>query len=71
MNILLEKLKLVRFDVFPELVHAVSPRCFENDNGEIEEFYFQSNDRNGIKFLYWMTQALPLMRLKKFLQMPC
>jgi polyphenol oxidase len=47
MNILLEKLKLVRFDVFPELVHAVSPRCFENDNGEIEEFYFQSNDKNG------------------------
>jgi polyphenol oxidase len=47
MNILLEKLKFVRFDAFPELVHAVSPRCFENDDGEIEEFYFQSNDENG------------------------
>ena len=47
MNILLEKFKLVRFDVFPELVHAISPRCFENDNGEIKEFYFQSNDKNG------------------------
>jgi polyphenol oxidase len=46
MNMLLEKLKFARFDVFPELVHAVSPRCFENDSGEIEEFYFQSIDEN-------------------------
>jgi polyphenol oxidase len=43
---LLEKLRFARFDVFPELVHAVSPRCFENDNGEIEEFFFQSTDEN-------------------------
>jgi len=47
MNILLEKLKFGQFDVFPELAHAVSPRCFESDNGEIEEFCFQSNGRNG------------------------
>jgi len=24
-------------DVFPELVHAISPRCFESDNGELLE----------------------------------
>ncbi len=44
MNILLEKLKFNQFGVFPELVHAVSPRCFENDQGEIEEFSFQASD---------------------------
>ena len=47
MNILLEKLKFGQFDVFPELIHAVSPRCFENDHGEIEEFSFQGNDESG------------------------
>ena len=54
MNILLEKLKFGQFDVFPELIHAVSPRCFENDLGEVEEFSFQNNgeseeDRDHIK----------------------
>lgn len=44
MNILLEKLKFVQFDVFPELIHAISPRCFENDSGGIEEFSFQDKD---------------------------
>jgi YfiH family protein len=47
MNSLLEKLKFVQFDVFPELIHAVSPRCFENDNGGIEEFSFQGNGESG------------------------
>lgn len=47
MNILLEKLKFTQFNVFPELIHAVSPRCFENDHGKIEEFSFQGNDESG------------------------
>ncbi len=47
MNTLLEKLKFDQFEIFPELIHAVSPRCFKNDQGEIEEFSFQSNDQTG------------------------
>jgi len=47
MNILLEKLKFGQLDVFPELIHAVSPRCFENDHGGIEEFSFQGSDESG------------------------
>jgi polyphenol oxidase len=46
MNILLEKLKFARLDVFPDLIHAVSPRFFENSNGEIVEYCFQSIDEN-------------------------
>ena len=42
MNILLEKLKFSQFDVFPELIRAFSPRCFESDCGEVEEFSFQN-----------------------------
>jgi hypothetical protein len=40
---LLEKFKFNQLESFPELVHAVSPRCFENDRGEIEEFLFREN----------------------------
>jgi polyphenol oxidase len=47
MNILFEKLKFSKFEMFPELIHAVSPRCFENEQGEIEEFSFQENDKFG------------------------
>ena len=47
MNILLKKLKFNQFETFPELVHAVSPRCFENDQGEIEDFSFLGNDNFG------------------------
>lgn len=47
MSFLLEKLKFSQFDVFPELVHAVSPRCFENDCGGVEEFSFQNNEETG------------------------
>jgi YfiH family protein len=44
MNILLEKLKFNQFETFPDLVHAVSPRYFENDQGEMEEFSFRGDD---------------------------
>lgn len=47
MKVLLEKLRFCQFEVFPELVHAVSPRCFENDQGEVEEFSFRGNDESG------------------------
>ena len=47
MNVLLEKLKFNQFATFPELVHAISPRCFENDQGEIEDFSFWGNDDFG------------------------
>ena len=47
MSTLLQKLKFDQFEKFPELTHAVSPRCFKNDQGEIEEFSFQSNDQTG------------------------
>lgn len=47
MNILLEKLRFNQFDAFPELIHAVSPRCFENDFGGVEEFLFQDNEKSG------------------------
>ena len=47
MNILLEKLKFGQFDAFPELIHAVSPRCFENDQGVVEEFSFHNNGKSG------------------------
>ncbi len=45
MNVLLKKLKFNQFDVFPELVHSISPRCFENDLGEMEEFSFRKNNK--------------------------
>jgi YfiH family protein len=47
MNTLFESLKFSEFEIFSELIHAVSPRCFENDEGEIEEFSFQGNDETG------------------------
>ena len=47
MNILFESLKFNEFEIFSKLIHAVSPRCFENDEGEIEEFSFQGNDETG------------------------
>ncbi len=47
MNASLEKLKFNQFDKFPELVHAISPRCFENDQGEIKNFSFLGDDNFG------------------------
>jgi polyphenol oxidase len=41
---LLEKFKFNQFESFPELIHAVSPRCFENERGETEEYSFRAND---------------------------
>ena len=35
MSILFENLKFSQFEIFSELIHAVSPRCFKNDQGEI------------------------------------
>jgi len=47
MNILLKKLKFNQFETFPELFHAISPRCFKNDRDEIEDFCFLGNDDFG------------------------
>lgn len=43
MNVLCEKLNFDQFGKFPELVHGVSPRCFENLQGDVEEFSFNNN----------------------------
>jgi len=44
---LFKKFKFNQFETFPELVHAISPRCFKNDQGETEEFFFQEKDKYG------------------------
>jgi polyphenol oxidase len=41
---LLKKFKFNQFESFPELIHAVSPRCFKNDRDEIEEFSFREHN---------------------------
>lgn len=44
---MLKKLKFNQFESFSELVHAIGPRSFKNDRGEIEEFSFRGNDEFG------------------------
>jgi polyphenol oxidase len=46
-NVLLKKFKFNQFETYSELVHAVSPRCFENDQGEVEENSFQRKEGFG------------------------
>ena len=69
MNILLEKLKFAQFEMFPELIHAVSPRCFENDQGEIEEFSFQGNDESGKskEHVKWFLESIGIENGSLFL----
>ena len=57
---MLEKFKFNQFESFPELVHAVSPRCFENDRGEIEEFLFLGNDnfRKTNSHVTWFLESI-------------
>ena len=42
----LENLRFDEFETFPELVHAVSPRYFKNDQGEVEELFDRGNDNS-------------------------
>ncbi len=44
---MLKKIKFDQFESFHELLHGVSPRCFENDHSEIEEFNFFDSDKSG------------------------
>ena len=44
-----EKIKFNQFETFSELVHAISPRYFRNDQGKTEELFFLGNDKNGEK----------------------
>lgn len=69
MNTLLEKLKFGQFEIFPELIHAVSPRCFENNKGEIEEFFFQGNDEPGKaeEHLEWFLKSIGIDSCNLFL----
>jgi polyphenol oxidase len=41
------KMKFNQFESFSELAHAVSPRCFQNDLGEVEEFSFKNEEQFG------------------------
>jgi polyphenol oxidase len=47
LNAVLKKLKINQFETYPKLIHAISPRCFENQCGESEEFSFRGNDESG------------------------
>ncbi len=69
MNNLLEKLRFGQFETFPELVHAVSPRCFENERGEIEEFYFQSKGESGKtkEHVRWFLESIGIENRSLFL----
>ncbi|MBT5551251.1 MAG: peptidoglycan editing factor PgeF [Nitrospina sp.] len=42
-----KKFKFNQFETFSELIHAVSPRCFTNEQGETEEFSFRGKDEFG------------------------
>jgi polyphenol oxidase len=69
MNILLEKLKFGQFETFPELAHAVSPRCFENDQGGIEEFSFRNNGGYGKtkEHVKWFLESIGIENCGLFL----
>ena len=69
MNILFEKLKFNELEIFSELIHAVSPRCFENDQGEIEEFSFYGNDKPGKtkEHVKWFLETIGIENINLFL----
>ncbi len=69
MKILFEKLKFCQFETFPELVHAVSPRCFENEQGEIEEFSFRNNNESGKtrEHVKWFLESIGIENRSLFL----
>lgn len=47
MKTVLKKIKFNQFESFPELNHGISPRCFKNEQGVIEEFSFFGSDGFG------------------------
>lgn len=70
MSILFEKLRFGQFEAFSELAHAISPRCFENDQGETEEFCFRKN--NGAlgktkKHVEWFLESIGMENRSLFL----
>ena len=69
MNILFEKLKFSEFEMFSELIHAVSPRCFENDQGEMEEFSFHGNDKpsKAKEHVKWFLKTIGIEKTNLFL----
>ena len=68
MSILFENLKFSQFEIFSELIHAVSPRCFKNDQGEIEELSFQDNDKPGKakEHLKWFLGSIEIEKNNLF-----
>ena len=40
MKLSIDAIKINRFDAFPDLDHACSPRYFKNDRGEMEQYDF-------------------------------
>ena len=49
MKLSVDTVKINRFDKFSDFTHASSPRYFENDRGEIEQYDFSGRDDLGNK----------------------